>query len=240
MDIIDITLAAKKAIAQLEDSGKVAKTRATNTNKRIYCTPEPNEEMGGLRVAMVEGTLGIKETDNSFTIDFRFGDGMYYNLVERTPVTSPIWAGNLGLAGMGDDTGEFICVGVDFDNNMSLVISAVEGTVELWVDTYFDQIESTIDPKYLPGVCLPMVELTEEQIAEMVEIPGTYVRLSQDGQDALNRASSLRIPVIVFAEISNGSNIAPMEDQEHYRTTINKATYMFSFYDGYWSCSVTV
>ena len=48
MDVIDISLAAKKAISQLEESGKIAKTVEEGRAAETTFTVVQNEELGGL------------------------------------------------------------------------------------------------------------------------------------------------------------------------------------------------
>ena len=130
MDIIDISLGAKKAVSQLEDDGRVAKkTVNSRFTDPVSMSLVPNEELGGLTMAQVEGTLGVELTDTSVKFLQYHSEG-YWEIPnsegkeEPQPIASPLWYGNLGLVGMGDDTGGRICICVDFEQNASLIITS--------------------------------------------------------------------------------------------------------------------
>lgn len=193
MDVIDISLAAKKAISQLEESGKIGKTKILSRQKRTPFATEFNEELDGLCVDMIEGTLGLKETDKEVLFYYLGTDGKFYNisgLGVRVPVTSPLVHGNLALGGMGDDTGEFFLIIIDFEQNTSLIVSKSVWDGELETNAYYVAVDTTIDPKFIPGAVLPVVKLITEPSEGGAQLNGQESAM-------IDELSKKHMPIIV-------------------------------------------
>ena len=164
MDIIDISLGAKKAVLELEKSGKVAKSTIHSRDESTPVIIGAIEDLGGLHGAIVEGTFGVKPTDLYVSFDYRDSAGVLRKMwLDKIPVASPMYVGNQSIAGIGEDTGENWLIVIDFEQNASLIFyhndifDGEEITIESTI-TY--ETIHPIDPKYLPGVCLPVVELS--------------------------------------------------------------------------------
>lgn len=163
----EIQMAATAAMEKLEESGRVPKISISKRETTTAVTFEYNEEVDAY-VAAVEGTFGIKTTDLFVSFIFLYGGQPYDYLKDKDfQVTSPLYAGNLSIAGMGEDTGEGCLIIIDFEQNHSLIITPIplSGEVEVIAFIAYETIHP-IDDKFLPGVCLPLVELTTEPTAE--------------------------------------------------------------------------
>lgn len=193
MDVIDISLAVKKAISQLEESGKIGKTKIVGRQTMTPFATEYNEELGGLCVVQLEGTLGIEETDKEVRFRYLMPNGEYnsiYGLTELVPVTSPLIFGNKALGGLGDDTGEFFLIIVDFEQNASLIVSKSVWDGKLETNAYYVAVDTTIDPKYIPGAVLPVVKLITEPSEGGAQLNGQESAM-------IDELSKKNMPIIV-------------------------------------------
>ena len=153
MSIIDAIMGKNMAIDELAKDGRVASFIKRSTQSEKYeISTETNEEMGGLCVSIVQGTFGVKETDDY--VSLILGDDFNYlpYWCDYQPVTSPMYIGNKGLAFPDEEnTGVGLLVLIDFSQNTSLVITNSPKIVKMKVVRYFRDIVP-IDPKYLPSV----------------------------------------------------------------------------------------
>lgn len=171
MDLIDISLGAKKAVAMLEESGRVGRSL---TNKEWWNSSTvsgpvyvfvASEELGGLCVVR-ENSINnfVKPTD--FDVTVRWDDKDYYCKINS--MENAAFIGNQSLSGDGNNTGEPFFIIIDWDDATTLIISETEGEHYLNICRYYKTIVP-IDPKYLPETAIPkVINLDDYGIGEVI------------------------------------------------------------------------
>lgn len=106
--------------------------------------------------------------------------------------------GNLAIVGVGDDTGEPFVYSLSIDdkgNKSGLFATTDSGSITVTVTSTTETIVP-IDPKYLPGVCLPVVELSTA-----IE-SGTATTLSDAESAELTKIAGQEMPCLIKFAIS--------------------------------------
>lgn len=196
-DPIDINLGAKKALAILRGSGVVGYT-------------EPGEVII-FDVALADND-GISSYDGIEKLDLTVGNtytvkmdsGSYSTVCKTTNAegTEIRYLGNAAALG-GDDTGESFTIAsaqASIEGIAVAVADFANGTKCTIIDPMGRTIHP-IDPKYLPGVCLPVVEITSAAYPD-----SGIVALSAEESTALTAAIESGTPcVIKFLTASDDS-----------------------------------
>ena len=126
-------------------------------------------------------------------------DGRKYNTNFHPEIEDgAIVLGNVGILDLGTDTGEPFVIAFG-ENNFTFVLhdSSESVTVEVSI-TLENEIIHPIDPKYLPGVCLPVVELST-----------TFTHggdLTGEEDELLKAAYEGDIPIVIRCDIDLGDN----------------------------------
>lgn len=90
-----------------------------------------------------------------------------------------------------DNTGETFCV-VEMDDGAGLMTVALDANNGAHMKVSTETIHP-IDPKFLPGVCLPVVELSTEFV------PPEYVAVTAEESAQLEQAAATGLPIVVRA-----------------------------------------
>jgi hypothetical protein len=106
-------------------------------------------------------TIGL-EVGKTYTVKLDSGN---YTAVCKEETKDGITArtlGNTSIYGEGEDTGESFLVSEVFtaEESVIIIVDRNQGTHAEIIDLAGETIHP-IDPKYLPGVCLPVVEITD-------------------------------------------------------------------------------
>lgn len=166
MDILTAKLGANMAKSELAENGQIG---YTETSAPVVVIPDGSYEFSDGEY-VVENTQCPKAGD-PITLTL---DGVVYSGAAKEinlDGLSVIYIGNAVL--FGEDTGENYMVGfIPAEGSCAVYVideasnqTAATHTVELSFQT---QTIHPIDPKYLPGVCLPVVELSFEQLDEII------------------------------------------------------------------------
>lgn len=192
MDQTTATYAINK-VKEYTDSQKLA----YEGTERIACAfgktvvTEVNEDYGGIAVAIIDGTLSLKESDVG--VDVIWAADLYR--YETRYDSGAFHLGNAALAGEGFDSGEPFLIIVDFDQSMTLVITKDAGTHT--ITTYaFREYVRQIDAKFIPNH-MPMVT------AYAHSGDGWY-SLGVDSSTILSSQAEKAMPVFAFVNTSKG------------------------------------
>lgn len=186
-----VTLALAKAYS---DSQRLAYASTVRmSGGQFTVTPFPNEDLGGVYATFVDGTCEVKENATVVEIEW---ERIWYSF-DTSSYSGAFHCGNAALAGIGDNTGEPFFVIFDFDQNKTLFIVEQGGTYNFRC-MYCVETIHTIDPKFLPGAVLPVVELETE-----ISISESAIALSQTDSVALDNALASNLPCVVTLTIAD-------------------------------------
>ena len=199
MDVLTLAMAANKAVGVLENGGRIAKLTKTTRQHTFSVSLEEMDGVEGAYGAIIEGTLGVKESDSAVSIHYKADHNRYHKMCDDVPVESPLWIGNRGLADPAAEntTGMWLVI-IDFDKNASLILCKAKVSYEFTVVIDYDKI-TPIDPKYLPGVCLPVVEFT-------TDIFTNGATCTAEESAALTALAKTQMPVV--AKVTMDSDVA--------------------------------
>lgn len=156
MDIISINLAARNALRKLGvdvEPGKLILDRNLSKNDSFPNVTVFGEDVEGNELVVGKGYTVT--TDSGVFTSVCKTDGLY------------IYLGNMKFFG-GEDTGEsFVACMAKESVWFFLALDYASGSHMKIVS---EETIHPIDQKYLPGVCLPVVELTTEPTADGVEL----------------------------------------------------------------------
>lgn len=190
MDLPDITQGANKALAILRGSGAVGYAESGKVLWQGELGPTGGTSESGIKVTgaevlhplgFVEGRTYVVTTDS----------GTFNSVCKKTEDYT-FYVGNGALLSLGDDTGETYAVAeiVEHDAQPFIVFLDYNGGAKGAVSTV--ETLHPIDPKYLPGVCLPVVE-----IATLPTADGAV--LTEAESAVLNEVAALDIPIVMKA-----------------------------------------
>lgn len=158
MDMMTAIFAANKAKKDLMASGGVGYTETVDfvIVEKTKFDFAPNEDIHDLYVTEIE-TVNYDKITAGLQLVVHY-DGEDYNCTVMS-IDGIMVIGNLGVLGIGPDTGEPFLITDDGGGMLSVVAAdtAETHTIGIICDT---EAIHTIDPKYLPGVCLPVLDLT--------------------------------------------------------------------------------
>ena len=155
MDILDINLAVKKAEQKLVKEGKIGNASYSKAASHVTVTTTPNEELGGLGVAIIEGTCAVQPTDLSVSLYNVVGDAVtpVDTREIKGVVRNAVHLGNRTLIGEENDKEHLDnipwLVIIDFDKNATMFIDRHPREMEFEFSREFEQIKH-IDQKYIP------------------------------------------------------------------------------------------
>lgn len=161
-------LAKKMVIGDLSEHGQIGYAETQKTVLLPQTTIETVfVEAEGLNIFQADPALVSVEANARVTV---LWDGVEYactasDKVAFNEVVSFVLIGNQGMAGLGDDTGEPFLIWCGEQTDLSsvrlytVITSVTDGEHALSITKETETIH-LIDPKYLPGVCLPLVELS--------------------------------------------------------------------------------
>ena len=168
MSMLDATLGANKAITKLEKDGRIAEVRHMTYNEYVSTNLEYEPEYG-VCFGLVTG-LNIDKntltTDDTFVISVRekpTDEWITLSGGSWIDETNTYFSGNgkiVGLEMLTGDTGESFCAAVLPDGTESYQLAVYcdhECEVEVKLTCTMTVVKRPIDPKYLPGVCLPVI-----------------------------------------------------------------------------------
>ena len=187
MDILDISMAANKAVRNLEESGQVGRSE----KGKVICqgivavwyedTDAPRIVPGKTYLVTLDGEVFscvCKEIlqDNGSAVRWLGNPSLFLNEYENTG-ESFVYI---------EQYSDLICI-CDFATNemkeLPFVVSETE-TIR------------PIEPKFLPGVCLPVVELSTAI--------NPHASLTVEENEALNYAATNLLPVVVRTTLTDG------------------------------------
>ena len=151
-------------------------------------------------------------------------DGVPYDLVlkEVSSTSSWLYLGN-GKPYGKEDTGEPFCVSVSASYTYGMVADFADNSVTRTHTLKVEQVTETttpIDPKYLPGVCLPVFDFSHEimEVYKAMEYDGTNgVSISAEKMAIVNKAVSLNLPLVMSYRLG--------EYQESYFASFNGSSF---------------
>lgn len=189
MDILTLSLAVKKALAamglKIEPAKTVLRGKLTGDG---YGSTETISLVPGVEYSVaLTGNSGEK---------IEIGRGIAQGVEGAT------YVGNMALFDEeAPDTGElFLTLTIPTGDTKTLVVISGGGTANFVIER--TETIHPIDPKYLPGVCLPVVELSTE-----IPIDGTEVTLSTEEGTLLTKACESGIPVCMKIRLGISENI---------------------------------
>ena len=180
--------AANKALRKLGISEK---------SERAYLLEETEivaQDSDGYYFYGVAPAIVTIPENKSFTVAY---DGVTYECTAVTAnvnaMVTGVFIGNLSLEYMGDDTGEPFLIMFLAANNSNLFTVKAPGTHTVAIYTQTETI-TPIDPKYLPGVCLPVVEIAD------------FTALTEAEQAKLT--ACIGMPIVLKCELGPGVPVA--------------------------------
>jgi plastocyanin len=194
MDIMTLAM-AKAETEKLKKSGGVgyAETAQTVLLDGVFEIPEVEGGLSGFECEYLELKAG-----DTVTVKW---NGVQYTCVVFD-IEGSIGFGNLAVMGADINTGEPFMFGnaVDEDGtSYGMFLTYEHGSVTVTVSITTETIHP-IDPKYLPGVCLPVVEFTTTL--------GTNVTLTSAENEALTKVAVTASPVLIKANLDMGNGNA--------------------------------
>lgn len=160
-----ITLAMAKAYTDSQRLGYTSESLSTplgDSGTAVIQNFEASEDMGGMGLFQYDHAFG---SPNNIRWEVIW-DGVKY-ICPVNPNPDAFMVGNLSLFDQdSEDTGEPFVFGIDFNQNVTLMIAKEPGEHGFWFDIYSETIHP-IDPKFLPpmGGGLPVVELSTVIVA---------------------------------------------------------------------------
>lgn len=176
--------AANKVIRELGESGRIGSTETARTVILAETPLNMGENMFELSSPLVAGV--------TYNVNI---NGTVYPCVaysgEFGQLGASIAIGNETLLGEADLTKEpFFAANIGVDDRFACVCASyTEGTISI---TAVVETIHPIDPKFLPGVCLPVVEITSAEYPQS----GT-VALSAEESAALTAAASMNVGAVI-------------------------------------------
>lgn len=198
MDQIDINQAANKAMKRLAESGKIGKSTAGMV--LTWDGDKSNETDLG------DGLFGVKIADytdltkvDSITMEVI---GFETTTIQKSQFTAAVNnpTGDI-LVGtiVADSIPILLAISAEYEDFKPGTYAVTTGTQIRFISATIPETIHPIDPKYLPGVCLPVVELSTA-----IPIDGTEVEFSTDESAKLTNAANLELPVCVKTHLKAG------------------------------------
>lgn len=175
---------------------------------------------------LLDGELVEESLELSKKIDFEAGKSYKVKLdnVEYTtlggliPQTGFVFIGNPSIADSDmDDTGEpFFCYSYDDEDGQGTAFVAINGATHVTIST--PETITPISDKYLPGVCLPVVEITsaEYSMENAVELSAKesaqFTAAAEASLPVVVKFTLGSLPISVLAQFVGGAYIANMGD----------------------------
>lgn len=219
MDMITLTLAVKRALQELGVSVESV-PQMLGEAQQMYLFK------GLTTVAKMEGEGWLFECGRTYIVNW---NGVDYTCKAESHTDN----GTLFIA-VGDmsvyETGEmgktpFLFIeneseAVIMDIAAALAEESVNPTYSISILT---ETIHPIDRKYLPGACLPVVELSEETVAAASASPDTFVNVTEDEATAFLAAKNDLVPCVCRASMS-GTNLVGVSGLQY---TTNGLCYVF-------------